>query len=93
MNWRWLAIAVTGLMAVSLWSADRRWRKNPGRQVACVDQIGGPTFLGILFNAEPLPNGCSPPVHIYGRYIGQDPDPNIRFQLMRQPETGYTITK
>lgn len=38
---------------------------------------------------EPRPNGCAPAVHNYGRYIGQDPDPNIRLQLMRDPATGY----
>jgi len=37
----------------------------------------------------PYPNGCAPPVYNYGRYIGQDPDPNIRQQLMRDPATGY----
>ena len=38
----------------------------------------------------PQPNGCAPPVYNYGRYIGQDPDPNIRLQLMRDPATGYS---
>jgi hypothetical protein len=37
----------------------------------------------------PQPNGCAPPVYNYGRYIGQDPDPYIRLQLMRDPATGY----
>ena len=36
----------------------------------------------------PQPNGCAPPVYNYGRYIGQDPDPNIRLQLMRDPANG-----
>jgi hypothetical protein len=38
----------------------------------------------------PQPNGCAPPVYAYGKYIGQDPDPNIRFQLLRDPATGYS---
>jgi len=38
----------------------------------------------------PQPNGCAPPVYNYGKYIGQDPDPNIRLQLMRDPGTGYS---
>ena len=38
----------------------------------------------------PQPNGCAPAVYNYGRYIGQDPDPNIRLQLMRDPATGYS---
>jgi len=37
----------------------------------------------------PQPNGCAPPVYAYGKYIGQDPDPNIRFQMHRDPSTGY----
>jgi hypothetical protein len=37
----------------------------------------------------PQPNGCAPPVYAYGKYIGQDPDPNIRFQMHRDPATGY----
>jgi hypothetical protein len=39
--------------------------------------------------AAPQPNGCSPAVHQYNRLIGQDPDANIRFQLKRDPATGY----
>lgn len=38
----------------------------------------------------PQPNGCAPPVYNYGKFIGQDPDPNIRLQLMRDPGTGYS---
>ncbi len=57
----------------------------------CVDQPSrGPTFYGFLFNPPPEPNGCAPPVYYAGRYIGQDPDPRIRFQLFRDPDTGYT---
>ncbi|MFZ0101454.1 MAG: hypothetical protein WCF47_11600 [Pseudolabrys sp.] len=37
----------------------------------------------------PEPNGCAPPVYSYGKYIGQDPDLNIRFQMYRDPTTGY----
>lgn len=33
------------------------------------------------------------PLYFSGVYLGDDPDPNIRFQLMRQPETGYTVTR
>jgi hypothetical protein len=36
----------------------------------------------------PGPNGCAPAVYQYGRYVGQDPDPFIRLQLMRDPKTG-----
>jgi hypothetical protein len=41
-------------------------------------------------NTGPQPNGCAPPVYAYGKYVGQDPDPNIRLQLLRDPATGYS---
>jgi hypothetical protein len=44
----------------------------------------------LWFAPKPRPNGCAPPVFVSGEYIGQDPDPNVRFQLSRDPETGYT---
>jgi hypothetical protein len=25
-----------------------------------------------------------------GEYVGQDPDPNVRLQLRRNPDNGYT---
>lgn len=98
MNWRWLAIVATGLavfgasVAEPAFAAKAKKKMKVARSV-CQDNYGGPTWRGIWFNGEPQPNGCSPPVFVGGRYIGQDPDPNIRFQLMRDPETGYTITK
>ncbi|RDV02319.1 hypothetical protein [Undibacter mobilis] len=98
MNWRWLAVvaagvALTGAFAAEPAFAAKAKKKMKVARSVCHDQIGGPTFRGIWFNTEPQPNGCSPAVHVNGRYIGQDPDPNIRFQLMRDPETGYTVTK
>ena len=38
---------------------------------------------------DPQPNGCAPPVYDAGRYLGQDPDPHIRYQLRRDPEEYY----
>ncbi|MFA6267034.1 MAG: hypothetical protein WC670_15125 [Pseudolabrys sp.] len=97
MNWRWLAIVATGLAVIGVATSEpalaRKGNKAKIAKTRCVDQIGGPTLRGIWFNTEPRPNGCSPAVYEYGRFIGQDPDPNIRIQLLRQPETGYTITK
>lgn len=40
---------------------------------------------------DPQPNGCAPPAYAYGRYVGQDPDPNIRFQLRRDPDPYYWL--
>ena len=97
MNWRWLAMAAMVLVGGGLVAADpalaRKGNKARVKHSACYNQAGGPTLRGIWFNEEPRPNGCSPAVYQYGRFIGQDPDPNIRFQLMRDPETGYTVTK
>ena len=57
----------------------------------CVDQTAdGPSLYGFFFNPPPQPNGCAPPVYAYGHYVGQDPDPYIRQQLNRDPQTGYT---
>ena len=36
----------------------------------------------------PQANGCSTAVYGYGSYLGQDPDPNIRLQLSRDPAEG-----
>ncbi len=48
-------------------------------------------WIGLFeFRDEPRPNGCSPAVYQYGKFVGQDPDPNIRQQLLRDPATGYS---
>jgi hypothetical protein len=48
------------------------------------------TFNDLIFGRPaPQPNGCAPAVYQYGKYVGQDPDPNIRAQLARDPRTGY----
>jgi hypothetical protein len=41
-----------------------------------------------LTNPAPQANGCSTAVYGYGSYLGQDPDPNIRLQLLRDPAEG-----
>ncbi len=98
MNWRWLAIVATGVALLGASVAEpalaaKAKKKMRVANSACVDNYGGPTLRSIWFNGEPTPNGCAPPVYYGSRYIGQDPDPFIRSQLLRQPETGYTITK
>ena len=56
----------------------------------CADRPHQFSLLKLLFGPKPQPNGCAPPVFQNGEYIGQDPDLNIRFQLFRDPDTGYT---
>ena len=55
----------------------------------CVDRPYQFSWSRLLLSPAPQPNGCAPAVYVDGRYIGQDPDPNIRFQLQRDPDTGY----
>jgi hypothetical protein len=89
----WLAVAFAAaafIAADPALSAPRR--KAPPRPPQCVDRQVEFSWLGVLTNQRPLPNGCAPAVHEYGYYIGQDPDPNIRFQLRRDPQTGYQST-
>jgi len=47
-----------------------------------------------LFSAGPTPqaNGCAPAVYNGGRFIGQDPDPNVRLQMLRDADNeGYHL--
>ncbi len=64
-------------------------RKRQPQQPRCVDRPYEFSWGGFLTNPRPQPNGCAPPVYQHGGYVGQDPDPNIRFQLLRDPATGY----
>ncbi len=88
----WIAIAAVavtaGVAVVAADSAQAKPRKKIAR--ACVDAPQSFTFPGIFFNPAPQPNGCSPAVYARGRYVGQDPDPFIRSQLLRDPDTGYS---
>jgi hypothetical protein len=92
MKFKWIAMAgaalVAGLALVAADPALARVKKKVARQ--CVDQPQTFTWGGIITNPRPLPNGCSPPVYAYGKYVGQDPDPNIRAQLLRDPQSGYS---
>lgn len=84
MKIRWLvfASAVVGIVA-----ADPALAKARKAKPVCVDQPYQFSLHDFLFGPgrAPAPNGCAPPVYAYGRYVGQDPDPNIRFQLRRAP--------
>lgn len=92
MKVRWLIVAVAALGVVAADAAVAKPRKaKVPRAAACVDQARPFSWDFLLpGNHGPQPNGCAPPVYQYGRYIGQDPDPNIRLQLMRDPGTGYS---
>jgi len=81
-----LALAA-GIAAVVADPALARAKHKAPRH--CAPQPQEFTWGGWLFNPAPQPNGCAPPVYAYGRYEGQDPDPYIRLQLLRDPQTGY----
>jgi hypothetical protein len=60
----------------------------------CVDNNPHRSIVGMLFSTGPVPqaNGCAPPVYSGGRFIGQDPDPNIRLQMLRDSDNeGYHL--
>ena len=89
--WLFIAIAALALAAADTASARaKHHRARAHHHAHCVDRTYRFSLWGLLTNPPPDPNGCAPPVYQYGRYVGQDPDPNIRFQLKRDPATGYT---
>jgi hypothetical protein len=98
MKFKWLVIAVAavcvpalGVPVFGVIAADPALaRVKHKAKPACVDRPFEFSW-GNLFSSRPAPqpNGCAPPVHQYGRFIGQDPDRNIRLQLKRDPATGY----
>jgi len=93
MKLRWIVIAVATLVAVSssLAAAPALARVKHKAQRHCVDRPYEFSWGQLLSSRpEPQPNGCSPPVYAYGKFVGQDPDANIRFQLKRDPATGYS---
>ena len=61
---------------------------------ACADPRSQFNLVEMIFSTGPAPqaNGCAPAVYNGGRFIGQDPDPNIRLQMRRDPDNeGYHL--
>jgi hypothetical protein len=91
MNFKWIAIVAAALVAGSaVIAAQPAQARAKQKAVRCVDRPQTFSWSGIFLNPPPQPNGCSPAVYQFGRYVGQDPDPFIRQQLLRDPRTGYT---
>ena len=88
----WTVIAVAALGAFV--AADPALARPKHRAKVAVSQCHpAPARSWIsLFSIrpEPQPNGCAPPVYSHGKFVGQDPDANIRHQLLRDPATGYS---
>ncbi len=85
-----MGVLIIVILALSVAAADTASARAKRQRPRCADQPYEFSWMGILTNPRPRPNGCAPPVYQYNRYIGQDPDPNIRFQLRRDPATGYS---
>jgi hypothetical protein len=89
MKYRLILPSIVALSVIA--AAPALARVKHKAQSHCMDkpQVFSWSFL-LPGQPEPQPNGCAPPVYAYGNYIGLDPDPNIRFQLLRDPATGYS---
>jgi hypothetical protein len=94
MNMRWLVLGLSGLAVAALVTAapaDAAARKRyKAQRIVCADSPAPFSWRGLWFNGKPQPNGCAPAVFQGSEYIGQDPDPNVRAALRRDPNTGYT---
>ncbi len=86
----WIVTAVAALVAVV--AADPALARAKHKAASrCMHQPVERSWISVFSSRpEPQPNGCSPPVYQYGKFIGQDPDRNIRQQLRRDPATGYS---
>ena len=85
----WLVLASAALALASNPALARKHHHRVAVRPRCADQPYAFSWGGVLTNGAPQPNGCAPAIYQYGYYIGQDPDPNIRSQLLRDPATGY----
>jgi hypothetical protein len=85
-----IRLAVASAVVLSMIAASPALARAKKARAQCDDRPQQFSWNFLLpGQPAPRPNGCSPPVHNYGRFIGQDPDPNIRLQLKRDPGTGY----
>lgn len=92
MKVRWLVVAAAAVSVIAADSALAKPRKaRMAKPPACIDQPATFSWDFLLPGTRnPQPNNCAPPVYQYGRYIGQDPDRNIRAYMRRDPATGYS---
>lgn len=91
MKCRWLTPSILLIVAIMFGNPAVGRDKHRDQPSRCVDNKPYQFSWSFLLPGHPAPqpNGCAPPVYSYGKYIGQDPDPNIRFQMYRDPSTGY----
>lgn len=82
--------SIPALPAAAQQGTGYRYARNP----QCADRATGFSFAEMLFSTGPAPqaNGCAPAVYSGGRFVGQDPDSNVRLQLQRDPDNqGYHL--
>lgn len=84
----WIVIALAALVVTA---GPALARGKYGHLPRCVDRPVEFSWYDFLLGLGPAPhpNGCAPPVFSGGYFVGQDPDPFIRQELRRDPETGY----
>ena len=94
MQLRWITIALAALTVAAAHPAEAG-KAHHGKRHAKIATMqcrdtARPFSWSFLwdFDREPRWNGCSPPVYDGGRFVGQDPDPNVRLMLRRDPNTG-----
>jgi hypothetical protein len=85
---------ITAALVLALAGAAEADAKTMKPPPGCVDRPATFSWQNFLFGPGPpqQPNGCAPAVYNGGEFIGQDPDPNIRYQLNRDPTNeGYHL--
>jgi hypothetical protein len=80
-------IIVAVALGVTL-GAPQALAQKQSRATTCVDSYPRRSVIETIFSTGPAPqaNGCAPAVNSGGRFVGQDPDPNIRLQLRRDSD-------
>jgi hypothetical protein len=87
-------ITVALALAIPFGAAPALAQQNRVATPTCVDNYPRRSLVETIFSTGPGPqaNGCAPAVYSGGRFVGQDPDPNIRLQLRRDSDNeGYHL--
>jgi len=92
MKFKWIVVAAATVSVIAADPAFARAKHHNKHytKARCVDRVQQFSW-DFIWSLRPdlQPNGCSPPVFVSGRFVGQDPDRNIRFQLRRDPDDSY----
>jgi hypothetical protein len=91
-------VAALVLALVASPALAKKQKRHHRVQVACADHYLTQRSLAdvLLFSTGPEPqaNGCAPAVFSGGRFVGQDPDPNVRLELRRNSDLeGYHFAR